>query len=52
MYHFSIVKHFFIFVRMHPWNEVDIVFLRKVKEKGEEKKNVDAVRFYIVHQIG
>ena len=50
MYHFSIVK-FFFFVRMCLWNEVDIVFLRKFKEKGE-KMNMDAVRFYIVHQIG
>ena len=50
MYRFSIVKKIY-FCIMHPWNEVDIVYLGEFKEKGE-KMNVDAVRFYIVHQIG
>ena len=36
---------------MRPWNEVDIVFLSKFKKKVK-KMNVDAVHFYIVHQIG
>ena len=37
MYRFSIVKKIY-FCIMHPWNEVDIVFLGEFKEKGEKNE--------------
>ena len=36
---------------MRPWNEVDVVFWENSKKKVK-RMNVDAVCFYIVHQIG